>query len=106
MSSCFPPRGASTGAIKLALMIVLTLKEVAGGLELDETGERLYFSGKGAGLLAADCLRRRGHGGIVRAERTSRRHRAGRTGRGGFGIAGRAILGDPAQGPAPGAPVA
>jgi hypothetical protein len=56
----FSSRGVSRGAIEQALMIALTLGEVRGGLELDEAGERLYFSGKAAGLLAADCLRRRG----------------------------------------------
>ena len=55
----FSSRGASAGAIEQALLMTLTLGEVPGGLELDETGERLYFSGKGAGLLAADCLRER-----------------------------------------------
>jgi hypothetical protein len=32
-------RGVSSGAIALALMIGLTLGEVPGGLELDETGD-------------------------------------------------------------------
>src|SRR6185369_15460616 len=90
-------RGASTGAIELALMIALTLGEVPGGLELDEAGERLYFSGKAAGLLAADCLRRRGHVGITRAERTAGRYRAGGACRGVFGSAGGAIVGDPPE---------
>jgi len=41
-------------------MIAMTLGEVPGGLELDQSGERLYISGKAAGLQAADCLRGNG----------------------------------------------
>src|SRR5262245_23376637 len=90
----------------LALVIALTLGEVPGSLELDEAGERLYFSGKGPGLLAADCLRRRRHVGIIGAERTAGRYRAGGARGGVFGPVSGAIVGDPPEGRAPGASVA
>src|SRR5689334_6543910 len=102
----FSSRGVSRGAIEQALMIALTLGEVRGGLELDEAGERLYFSGKAAGLLAADCLRSQEHVGIIGAERAAGRHRAGGAGGGVFGCAGGAVMDHPAEVRAPGASVA
>ena len=84
----------------------LTLGEVTGGLELDVTGEVLYFSGNRACSRAADCLRRRRDGGIARVEWIAGRRRARGPRRAVFGRSGGAIMVDPPEGRAAGASVA